>query len=114
MKRFGDENGFVADMIYNEEAGEPKSMTIVDPLDAEHRKEVTADMSHSDLLVPIFRQGNFVGTVESLEIVRGRVAKQLAGLHRGIKRFVNPHSYPCGLDSGLHQLKIEMIRSLRK
>jgi nicotinate phosphoribosyltransferase len=37
--------------------------------------------------------------------------------HSGIKRFLNPHQYPVGLESRLHELKTKLIfqaRGLRK
>jgi nicotinate phosphoribosyltransferase len=114
VRRFTDANGFVADMIFNEEAGEPKSMSVVDPLNAEHRKDVTDNMNHSDLLVPILRKGKLVGDIEELAVIRERAQEQLRGLHQGIRRFANPHTYPCGLDAGLHDLKAEMMHSLRE
>ncbi len=113
VRRFSAGDEFVADMIYNEDAGEPGSMTVVDPLDPEHRKDVSTNMAHSDLLMPVLRKGKFVGPDESLTQIRNRAEEQLAKLHKGVKRFVNPHAYPCGLDDELYRLKSEMIHSLR-
>ena len=35
-------------------------------------------------------------------------------LHPGIKRFDNPHQYPAGLESGLHELKTRLILAAKK
>src|SRR2546425_12121707 len=39
--------------------------------------------------------------------VRQRAQAQLSRLHTGVKRFVNPHQYPVGLELSLHNLKTE-------
>jgi nicotinate phosphoribosyltransferase len=38
---------------------------------------------------------------------------QVAKLHPGIRRFMNPHEYPVGIDIGLHELRDQMIRQMR-
>ncbi|HAS82806.1 MAG TPA: nicotinate phosphoribosyltransferase [Verrucomicrobia bacterium] len=114
VRRFSDGNGFVADMIYNEDAGEPRSMTIVDPLNAEHHRTINADMDHTDLLLPVLRAGHRACEAEGLPAIRDRAAEQCNRLHGSIRRFTNPHTYPCGLDADLHHLKSSMISSLRE
>jgi nicotinate phosphoribosyltransferase len=44
---------------------------------------------------------------------RGRTAKQLSRFHAGIKRFVNPHQYPVGLERSLHELKTRLVLEAR-
>ena len=114
VRRFADENGFAGDMIYNEETGGPGSTTIVGLANGDREMEITDDMHHEDLLVPIFRKGKFVGTEDPLEAVRKRRARQLDGLHPDIKLLVNPRTYPSGLDADLHRFKMDMIDSLRR
>ena len=41
----------------------------------------------------------------SLEESRTRLQEQLGLFHAGVKRFVNPHRYPVGLELGLHERK---------
>jgi len=113
VRRFRDRGGFVADMIYNGDAGPPGSMQIVDPLNAERRKNLPDDTDYADLLVPVLRKGKQVAEKDPLPAIRERAGTQLMQLHKGIKRFSNPHSYPCGLDADLYRLKSEMIHSLR-
>ena len=45
--------------------------------------------------------------------IRQRTQDQLARFHGGIKRFVNPHQYPVGLEAGLHQLKTNLVWKAR-
>jgi len=49
----------------------------------------------------------------ALEDTRARVRQQLNLLHPGIKRFVNPHEYPAGLELSLHDLKTKLVLAAR-
>ncbi|HET9227760.1 MAG TPA: nicotinate phosphoribosyltransferase, partial [Thermoanaerobaculia bacterium] len=77
------------------------------------RKEIPKDTEHNDLLVPVFRQGRRVYDPPPLQEIRRRTAEQLEGFHGGIKRFVNPHRYPVGLERGLFDLKTRLILKAR-
>ncbi len=103
----------VADMIYDELAPPHGRSTIVDPLDPTRRKILTESIRHEELLVPVFRRGKRVYDIPPLAESRERVHGQLALFHAGIKRFVNPHRYPVGLEEGLHERKTELILELR-
>jgi len=65
-------------------------------------------------LAPIFRQGRLVFQQPPLAEVRQRVQHQLAMLHPGMKRSINPHQYPAGLELGLHDLKTKLILEARE
>jgi nicotinate phosphoribosyltransferase len=105
---------FQADMIFDElkppAAGDA---TIVDMKDPTRRKPVPAGTACEDLLVPVFRNGRCVYEAPALADVRGRALEQLAGFHGGVKRLLNPHEYPAGLEKGLHELKTELILEAR-
>jgi nicotinate phosphoribosyltransferase len=45
--------------------------------------------------------------------MRARTEAQLATFHAGVKRFVNPHAYPVGLERGLHEMKTRLILEAR-
>jgi nicotinate phosphoribosyltransferase len=49
----------------------------------------------------------------TIEQIRERLQKQLACFHPGIKRFVNPHQYPAGLELGLHERKTGLVLKAR-
>jgi nicotinate phosphoribosyltransferase len=102
VRRFPD-----ADMILDELTPEP-TRTIVDPLDLTRRRTVAGDAPHEDLLVPVFRQGRCVYALPSIEDIRARRAAQLGRFHDGVKRFVNPHQYPVGLEERLFELKTRL------
>ncbi len=113
VRRFSTHGQFAADMIFDEELGAPASPTIVDPGDLTRRKEIPAGMPSEDLLVPVFRAGRRVYDPPPLAEVRQRGQEQLQSLHPGIKRFVNPHLYPVGLELGLFDLKTRLILEAR-
>ncbi len=114
VRRFHDQNEFIADMIYDEPLGAGNSYVLVDPMDPTRRKKIPADTAYTDLLTPIFRRGQLVYEIPPLDEARQRARKQLSGFHAGIRRFVNPHVYPVGLEHNLHELKTKLILRARK
>jgi nicotinate phosphoribosyltransferase len=107
VRRFRD-----ADMIFDELAGEP-SHVIIDPLDLTRRRAVPENAEYHDLLVPIFRGGKRVYELPSIEEIRARRVAELESFHPGVKRFVNPHRYPVGLEKGLFDLKTRLVLEAR-
>ena len=113
VRRFRDGHGFLADMIYDVRRGIGSPRVIVDPVDPTRRKEVPPEAPGEDLLVPVFERGRLVYHSPSLPEIQRRSREQLAGLHPTIRRLLNPHEYPAGLDLGLHELKMRMILEAR-
>lgn len=113
VRRFQAEKEFIGDAIYDVELGLSGAVTIVDPLDVTRRKHFEQDAGHEDLLVPIFREGKLVYQMPTLDEIRKRVQQQLQMLHPGVKRSVNPHGYPAGLELQLHDLKTELVLKAR-
>jgi nicotinate phosphoribosyltransferase len=113
VRRFSDDSTIVADAIYNEQDLPAGDITIIDPGDMTRRRLLPASLSHQDLLVPIFRAGELVYSPPSLRDVQQRARQQLAKLHPGIRRFVNPHQYPVGLERNLFELRTELILKAR-
>jgi nicotinate phosphoribosyltransferase len=114
VRRFQTDGHFIADMIWDETAGAPGGQpVIVDPLDPTRRKRIAAGTPFADLLVPVLRGGKPVYQPPSASEARETASAQLARFHAGIKRFVNPHVYPVGLERGLHDLKTRLILEAR-
>ncbi len=113
VRRFQSATEFIGDAIYDTSRPLPEAWTIVDPLDLTRRKHFSPETAGEDLLVPIFRQGQLVYQVPPLTTVRERVQQQLAMLHPGIKRAINPHQYPAGLELGLDELKTKLVLQAR-
>jgi nicotinate phosphoribosyltransferase len=114
VRRFENERGLLADMIYDELTGVGNDSVIVDATDPTRRKRIPVGLKSRDLLVPVARGGRIVYGEESLDAIRARVTAELARTHAGIRRFLNPHEYPVGLERGLHELRDRMIRKARR
>jgi nicotinate phosphoribosyltransferase len=114
VRRFRDDGQFAGDAVYDTLLGiDDAEPTIVDPNDITRRKTFPAGAAHEELLVPVFRAGRCVYDPPPLEQSRARAAEQLAGFHEGIRRFVNPHQYPVGLERRLFDLRMDLILKAR-
>ena len=117
VRRFVERGEAVGDAIYDEldppAESDRKRCVIVDPADPVRRKAISPQSEHVDLLVPVFRDGRRVHEVPTLEQTRRYVQDQLALFHGGVKRRLNPHRYPAGLEERLFERKTEMILRLR-
>ena len=114
LRHFENDDGMVSDMIFDETRGLDERYIIVDFKDPTRRKSLPSDAQATDLLTPMMRDGTVVAEPETLETIRGRAQSQLARLHPAIRRFLNPHEYPVGLDIGLHEFRDKMIRDARQ
>lgn len=114
VRRFRGADGlFAADAIYDVDRGIGAGTSIIDPSDAARRKFIAADCRYEDLLVPVFRGGARVYEPPTLDDVRQRTQSQLAALHPSIKRFINPHRYPAGLESRLFDFRAQLAERAR-
>jgi len=113
VRRFEKDGQMVADMIYDELTGTGDSRIIVDPNDPTRLREIDQQATYRDLLTPLAREGKIVMDDESLDVKRDRVRQELNGLHPGVRRFMNAHTYPVGIEAGLHDLRSGMIEKMR-
>jgi nicotinate phosphoribosyltransferase len=114
VRRYRNSNGqFIGDAIYEQtigiDGGNGRDLTIVDPLDVTRRKTFPAGTPHDDLLVPVMRGGELVYKTPSIHDVRARAIEQFNKLHPTIRRLVNPHGYPAGLEQRLYDLRTTML-----
>ena len=113
VRRYFNPQGFVADMIYSEEQPVPATATIIDPADVTRRKTLSAGEMFEDLLVPVFKGGKPVYSEPDLKTIQNRTRQQVTQLHETIRRFLNPHLYPVGLEEQLFNKKMEIILNIR-
>ncbi len=113
VRRFAHGHEFLADAIWDETLGLPAPCVIVDPADPLRRRELPADAPGEDLLVPVFRGGRRLYDPPPLADVRARTGAQLARFHAGVKRFMNPHQFPVGLERRLHERRAELVLAAR-
>ena len=111
VRRYFSKGKAVADMIYLEgQAINPQGIMIIDPNDATQRKRLMpAFYEGEELLKPIFRKGELVYSLPSLQQIRERAGAQLEAFDKTHKRLINPHVYPVGLEEKLHQLRMELV-----
>lgn len=113
VRRFHRDTDEAADMIYDVTNPPLGEQIIVDPLDQTRRKVVPEGTPHEDLLVPVFRKGKRVYEPPPLSESRASAKAELERFHEGIKRLVNPHQYPVGLEKGLYDLKTRLVLEKR-
>ena len=110
--RRGD-GSLVADMIWDVTLGVSDPPEIVDPADPFRHLRLPADARGSELLEPALRSGRTVTSFPPLAAVRAKAHADIAALHPAIRRFLNPHVYPVGLERGLHGARARAIEAAR-
>ncbi len=113
VRRFFHQGEAVGDVIWDELHPVPATWTMVDPADPTRRRDQAQETTQEDLLVPILRHGGLVYGRPPLADIRARTQAQLALFHSGVRRLDNPHQYPVGLEAGLHERKMDLIRAAR-
>jgi nicotinate phosphoribosyltransferase len=113
VRRFRHGREAFSDAIYDEGLGLPSPCVIVDPADPTRRREIAAGTPGEDLLVPVFRRGKRVWDAPPLADVRARTADELSRFHAGVKRFLNPHRFPVGLERRLNDLRTHLVLEAR-
>jgi len=113
VRRFTQDGAAFSDAIWDTGIGIPSPCVIVDPADPTRRREIPRGMSQEDLLVPVFRKGKRVWNAPPLSRVRERTRDQLGRFHAGVKRFLNPHQFPVGLERQLNDLRTRLVIEAR-
>ncbi|TWT29985.1 nicotinate phosphoribosyltransferase [Blastopirellula retiformator] len=113
VKRYSRDGRVVGDLMYDELLGEPNEKVIIDPADPARRKKLSAAMECETLLQPIVRQGEIVYQSPTLAEMQARTQTELARFHPSVRRLLNPHGYPVGLDRKLYRERERMIQAAR-
>lgn len=109
VRRYGTADHLVADAIFDIADAPKAGTTIVDPLDHLRRREIADDVPYVDVLEPVMLGGKLTRPAPSLADVRARSSKERSRLHASIRRLVNPHGYPVGLDRSLYEHKERLV-----
>jgi nicotinate phosphoribosyltransferase len=99
----------IGDVIFDHRHPIRGDCVMVDLTDDERLTTFPDGTESSDLLVPVFRKGERVYELPSLEEIRARPQSQLAEFPSDLTRTAEPQPYPVGLEQGLHQRKNELI-----
>ena len=62
-----------------------------------------------DLLVPVFRGGELVYEIPTIQEVQARGREQLAMLTPAVRRLLNPQTYPAGIEWTLAERKAGLV-----
>lgn len=114
VRRYHTNSENVCDAIYDLNLPLKNHYPIIDPLDPTKQKTIKPELDSYDLLVPIYRQGKRVYELPSLNSIRQNTQRELSQFPIGIKRFLNPHQYVVGMEKSLYDMKIDLIKKVRK
>ncbi len=114
VRRYLTNSGAMADAIYDEILGIPAECVIVDPLDMTKRRKISLNTPFIELLKPVYRQGKLIYQQPVLSDIRQKAKTEIKRFHESIRRFLNPHIYPVGLEEQLFELKTELILKARR
>ena len=67
----------------------------------------------TELLVPIFKDGDLVYSLPSLEQIRAHCADEINGMWEEVRRFNNPHNYYVDLSEKLWSIKQKLLGAKR-
>ncbi len=99
-----------ADLIclYDETVDDTKPLEIFDPQNTWKRKTLT-DFTATELLVPIFKDGELVYDLPALDDIRAHCEQERVGMWEEVRRFTNPHNYYVDLSQKLWDIKHELL-----
>ncbi|MEM9491590.1 MAG: nicotinate phosphoribosyltransferase, partial [Myxococcota bacterium] len=113
VRRLVSGGRFVADVIYDRHSGVTGGARMHDIGDPTLERTVDPWDGHEDLLCPVVAGGQRTGPAPSLAEVRTRARRQLDHIDPRTRRFLNPQTYPVGLDPVVHERKQRLIAQAR-
>ncbi len=94
--------------VFDETIDDSKPLRIFDPEDTWKYKTLT-NFTAKEMLVPIFKDGELVYELPSLDEIKQYSLKQRDTLWEEVKRFENPHNYYVDLSEKLWNIKHDLI-----
>ena len=98
--------------VYDEVIDESKPLEIFDPA-ATWKRKTFEDYTATELLVPVFKNGEQVYELPTIEEIRANCRAEIEGMWDEVRRFTNPHNYYVDLSEKLWSLKHEMLSTHR-
>ncbi|MFW6043458.1 MAG: nicotinate phosphoribosyltransferase [Marinilabiliaceae bacterium] len=115
VKRFYRNGKMAGDMIYDERTDLSGPVRMIDPADPTRTKMLNKEqLECEDLLKPVFRNGENRFQKEKIQDIQKRTSDQINFLDKTIKRFINPHRYPVGIEEALYNRRLQLIFKYRK
>ncbi|MDR3137153.1 MAG: nicotinate phosphoribosyltransferase [Coriobacteriales bacterium] len=113
LRRYFDADDLMAgDMIYDL-SRPPARAYITDPFDSLRQKQL-AGLRYSEPLQPLVRQGQVVRCPPSAGQAQKTTTQSLSQLSPSIKRLLNPHTYPVGLEDSLLAQRDTLLQKARQ
>ena len=112
---YGNDTGkAIADYlcVHDEVVDDSKDLTIFDP-DATWKTKTVYNYTARELQVPIFKNGELVYSLPSLEEIKSYCTKEVDALWDEVKRFDNPHTYYVDLSQKLWDIKYDLLKHHR-
>ena len=113
VRRFSRDGRFVADLIYDETNPPEGAWSGRDVDDAETTITPPGGSESGDLLKPILRKGEPVCASPSIDEMRRRCLAQLDALDPALRAIPPSAQYPVGLETGLFELKQQLVAATR-
>ena len=112
LYRFYNRDSGMAEADYiclaHERVDDTQPLEICDP-DARWKRKTMENFTARELLVPIFRGGELVCELPTLEQIKANCAAEVERLWPEVRRFENPHGYYVDLSEELMALKDRML-----
>ncbi len=108
---FGNDTGkAIADYlcVHDETVDDSGELEIFDP-EATWKRKTVYNFTAKELLVPIFRHGELVYRLPTLEQIRSYCLSEVDKLWDEVKRFDNPHTYYVDLSQKLWDIKYDLL-----
>ena len=96
--------------VYDETVDDSQNIEIFDP-EATWKRKVVYDYTAKELQVPIFRNGELVYELPTLEQIRDYCIDQVDTLWDEVKRFDNPQTYYVDLSQKLWDIKYGLLKN---
>ena len=112
---YGNDTGkAIADYlcVHDEVVDDSKDLTIFDP-DATWKTKTVYNYTARELQVPIFKNGELVYSLPSLQEIKAYCMKEVDALWDEVKRFDNPHTYYVDLSQKLWDIKYDLLKHHR-
>ncbi len=109
---FGNDTGkAIADYLclHDEQVDDNQDLEIYDP-EATWKRKTVYNFTAKELQVPIYRGGELVYQLPTLEEIRAYCMQQIDSLWDEVKRFDNPHTYYVDLSQKLYDIKFRLLR----
>jgi nicotinate phosphoribosyltransferase len=96
--------------VWDETVDDTKPLEIFDP-DHTWKRKLMENFTATELLVPVFKDGEQVYSLPTLEEIRAHCVAEIEGMWDEVRRFSNPHNYYVDLSQKLWDIKHEMLKS---